>query len=90
MTPRNLFATKTIQGLYIIVISFLIQATPTIDGILDRSMINKTASDNIKAAISMIVLAAGLSRSVYGRYDATKDVYTPVPLPGRKPEDIII
>jgi hypothetical protein len=87
MKPRNLFTTKTLQGAFTMVVGFAIATAPLINTFVDRKFDRKLA-DDIKFYLGMLCVGGGFVRTAYGRYQASDEVFTADPLPGRDKEDV--
>lgn len=72
---RNLFATRTMLGLYLLIAGIFIDNNDGIVAFIDRNYpgIN---GDNIKFWFSIVLYIAGAVRITAGRHRATDNVYT--------------
>jgi hypothetical protein len=76
MQTRNLFTTKTMQGVFVTLIGFLIQVIPTSNAFIDRKF-DKQQAEDVKFFLSVVLVLCGSARTTYGRYVATGDVVLP-------------
>ena len=95
MQPRNLFVTKTMQGVFGMVVAFAIataplakELSPAVNQYVDRKLDPKAAED-VKFYLAFAVMVGGFLRATYGRHQATGNVFTPELLPGRGKADVI-